>query len=215
MTGDDTRTENATYIEPCKEFVELRRLLDKADIPWHDASEHIVGNCYSHHIHRTHGDGFSVIYGNGSYGCEVGLLEVRISSVLGVTGYITAKQAFEMIKEHYYREDAILESDKLIEELKLCPFCESEARMRRVDFPDGDVEWVVDCSCGRKIFEVANKKKTIEAWNTRATLGSGTCENKAKSWGEFECSECGFYADFGSDLHRVRFCPDCGKVVNE
>ena len=47
-----------------------------------------------------------------------------------------------------------------------------------------------------------------------AELGSGTCENKAKSWGEFECSECGFYADFGSDLHRVNRCPDCGKTVS-
>jgi hypothetical protein len=46
-----------------------------------------------------------------------------------------------------------------------------------------------------------------------AELGSGTCENKAKSWGEFECSECEFCADFGSDLHRVRLCPDCGRTV--
>lgn len=45
------------------------------------------------------------------------------------------------------------------------------------------------------------------------TLSASECENKAKSWGEFECSECGFYADFGSDLHRVRLCPDCGKAV--
>lgn len=46
-----------------------------------------------------------------------------------------------------------------------------------------------------------------------ATLGGGECENIAKNRGEFECSECSFYADFGSDLHRVRSCPDCGKAV--
>lgn len=47
-----------------------------------------------------------------------------------------------------------------------------------------------------------------------ATMGSGECKNIAKSFGEFECSECGMYADFGSDLHRVKSCPDCGKVVS-
>ena len=46
-----------------------------------------------------------------------------------------------------------------------------------------------------------------------ATLGSGECENVAKRWGEFECSECGMYADFGSDLHRVSTCPQCAKAV--
>ena len=52
-----------------------------------------------------------------------------------------------------------------------------------------------------------------ENYVRQSTLGDGECENIAKNWGEFECSECGFYADFGSDLHRVRSCPDCGKAV--
>ena len=46
-----------------------------------------------------------------------------------------------------------------------------------------------------------------------ATLGSGECENVAKYWGEFECSECDTLADFGSDLHLVSYCPHCGKKV--
>lgn len=49
-----------------------------------------------------------------------------------------------------------------------CPFCGGEARMRRVDFPDGDAEYVFDCACGRKIFETASKAKAVTAWNTRA-----------------------------------------------
>lgn len=52
-----------------------------------------------------------------------------------------------------------------------CPFCGNEVRMRRVDFPDGDAEYVFDCACGRKIFETASKSKAVTAWNTRATLG--------------------------------------------
>ena len=46
-----------------------------------------------------------------------------------------------------------------------------------------------------------------------ATLGRGECENVSMHWGEFECSACGMWADFGSDLHRVRVCPNCGKAV--
>ena len=54
-----------------------------------------------------------------------------------------------------------------------CPFCGDETHMRRVDFPDGDAEYVFDCACGRKIFETASKAKAIAAWNTRAELERG------------------------------------------
>ena len=49
--------------------------------------------------------------------------------------------------------------------------------------------------------------------DTCGELGSGTCENVAKGWGEFECSECGMYLDVGSDLHHVNVCPDCSRKV--
>ena len=52
-----------------------------------------------------------------------------------------------------------------------------------------------------------------ENYVKQATLGSGKCENIAEHWGEFLCSECGMYADFGSDIHRVSTCPHCGKAV--
>ena len=57
-----------------------------------------------------------------------------------------------------------------------CPFCGGEARMRRMDFPDGDAEYVFDCACGRKLFETASKAKAIAAWNTRTTHGTLTAE---------------------------------------
>lgn len=39
------------------------------------------------------------------------------------------------------------------------------------------------------------------------------CRNVAEEWGEFECSECGMYADFGSDLHMVNVCPHCRREI--
>lgn len=95
-TLDDIRAENAAYIEPCEEFVKFRKLLDEAGIPWHDASgddEYFV-------MHRTHGEGFSVIYGRGSYGRDEGLLEAQVKGVKDVTGYLTAEDALKMVKEH-------------------------------------------------------------------------------------------------------------------
>lgn len=51
-------------------------------------------------------------------------------------------------------------------------------------------------------------KKALEA-----VMGRGVYWNVARSWGNFKCSECGMYGDFGNDLYRVRFCPECGKAV--
>jgi hypothetical protein len=89
--------ERRGHAEPCDEFLKFRKLLDGAGIPWHDASTHIEGDGYSYHMHRTHGDGFSVIYGIGSYGREAGLLEARVEG--DVTGWLTAEEAFEMVRE--------------------------------------------------------------------------------------------------------------------
>jgi len=52
--------------------------------------------------------------------------------------------------------------------MRECPFCGGEAMTHTVDFPDGDRDWVFDCKCGRKIFNVSSKKDAIEAWNARA-----------------------------------------------
>jgi len=54
-----------------------------------------------------------------------------------------------------------------MEKLLPCPHCKGDVTLTRVDFPDGDVEWVFDCKCGRKIFDVSGKRQAILAWNTR------------------------------------------------
>ena len=87
-----------SFEKPCAEFLKFRELLDAAGIPWHDASEHCEGDGYSWHMHRTHGDGFSVIYGRGSYGARSGLLEAQVRGIPDVTGSLTAEEAFEMVK---------------------------------------------------------------------------------------------------------------------
>lgn len=94
-------TENLAYLSPCEEFFKFRRLLDKAKIPWHDASDL---NAYFT-MHRTHGDGFSVVYGRASYGREEGLLEAMIDGIEDVTGYLTAEEAFALVKEHCVRSN--------------------------------------------------------------------------------------------------------------
>lgn len=88
-----------SYKEPCAEFLKFRELLDANGIPWHDASEHQEGEGYSWHMHRTHGEGFSIIYGRWSYGAQAGLLEARVDGVPDVTGWLTADEAFEMVRE--------------------------------------------------------------------------------------------------------------------
>lgn len=89
----DIKHENDAYREPCGEFIKLRELLDAAGIPWSDAST--IQDYYV--MHRTHGDGFSVIYGFGSYGCEDRLLEVITANEIGATGNLTAVEAFRHV----------------------------------------------------------------------------------------------------------------------
>ena len=81
------------------EFAKFRRLLDMNGIPWHDASGTLV--------HRTHGEGFSCIYGFGTYGYPDGLLELALGkgdgcsdSMMEPVGHLTADEAFKMVSEH-------------------------------------------------------------------------------------------------------------------
>ena len=94
---------NAAYLKPCREFAKLRKLLDAAGIQWEDASE--PDPVFP--IHRTHGDGFSAIWGAGSYGREFGLLEVMVAGGDGdPVGWLTADEALELVLGGKEADDA-------------------------------------------------------------------------------------------------------------
>ena len=73
------------YREPCAEFVKFR---------W-DATD----SCDYYTMHRTHGGWFSVIYGNHSYGAKFGLLEAMVNGMKDVEGWLTAEEAFSLVKD--------------------------------------------------------------------------------------------------------------------
>lgn len=123
--------------------------------------------------------------------------------------------------------------------LRECPFCGGETwepLSRRWKNAVGDISYsaYVHCpecefsietkSCGYETAEEAIEAAT-EAWNTRATLGSGTCRWQSEKHGPlydvFSCSACGYeYAESRTDMGATdltpNFCPNCGrKVVNE
>lgn len=81
-------------LTPCDEFLKFRELLDKAGIEWHDASDTELLPRWV--MYRTHGNGFSCIFGTNSYGMGQGLLELQCSGVPDVTGYLTAQEAFDL-----------------------------------------------------------------------------------------------------------------------
>ena len=90
----ELKRENEPFKTPCDEFLRFRELLDAEGIPWHDASEASA----LHTMHRTHGDGFSVIWGRHSYGGCWGLLEARIDGMRDVQGWLTADEALALVK---------------------------------------------------------------------------------------------------------------------
>ena len=55
--------------------------------------------------------------------------------------------------------------------LKRCPFCGGEAAIYE-EIPGGYIVQCHDC-CGQ--IGIMTKERAIAAWNTRAELGSGTC----------------------------------------
>jgi hypothetical protein len=79
----------------CEEMIKLRRELDKLGIEWRDASDD--------NISRTHFDlnnnSYSVICGRGTYGHEVGALELMTSAINGgePVGWLSAENIIEKI----------------------------------------------------------------------------------------------------------------------
>lgn len=102
-----------------------------------------------------------------------------------------------------------------------CPFCGGEARTRL----DGDW-WVVCSNCTCEIGFMGmdengcqghypTEAEAVEAWNTRHV---DTCRNVDADQGWFECSECKCICSvdwYGSGFGTPKFCPSCGKKVEQ
>lgn len=118
-------------------------------------------------------------------------------------------------------------TDNRTTELLPCPFCGGEAAI--VQTLDTTVRtWFVTCSnlkCSVLAFRTKRyytEAEAIDAWNTRAELGSGTCEMREESEyvdckvQTFTCSVCGWHGAiddlFASDT-QPNYCPNCGKAV--
>lgn len=71
----------------------LRKMLDKAQIEWHDNT--VYSECMI--LARTQGDGFSVICGDGSIGGYNGLLEIWTVIMDEPEGYCTAEECMAYI----------------------------------------------------------------------------------------------------------------------
>lgn len=106
-----------------------------------------------------------------------------------------------------------------------CPFCGGEAEVTsngRGQFTAGvRCRDVTGCGC-RLHIAFRSRAEAIAAWNTRAELGSGTCELHDCE-GSFSpvnrpvwrC-DCGAFMTQYTDAttyHKPRFCPNCGKAV--
>ena len=109
-------------------------------------------------------------------------------------------------------------------ELLPCPFCGGKAHIAECVGYRGDVSYTVncdaihDCIASDSGFWYSSREAAIEAWNTRATLGSGTCEElgSIRTWQscnvwEHELS-CGHKVDT-LDREPPKHCPECGKAV--
>lgn len=106
-----------------------------------------------------------------------------------------------------------------------CPFCGGEADEYEGDYGNGIYCMMCGAIVGEPIhLEYRTTKRVgideaIVAWNTRAELGSGTCENANKDgYGfRFDCTECGYSTIVLNCATRLdelpSFCPKCGKRV--
>lgn len=103
----------------------------------------------------------------------------------------------------------------MAEELKLCPFCDGEAK----EFTGEDAaphRWSVECViCGAHVGS-DTRYRARKKWNRRAER---TCRMGAPVDGEYRCSECGhlnretYRADRG--WYQPEYCAHCGAKVVE
>ena len=114
-------------------------------------------------------------------------------------------------------------TDNRTTELLPCPFCGGEAEFQMFDNACNVV--CSDCHIGTRFESLDFHEQVVEAWNTRAELGSGTCEwvleHSGTLYDKWCCSKCGYLfveprCDQGYTDLEPNFCPNCGrKVVDE
>lgn len=105
---------------------------------------------------------------------------------------------------------------KLIEELKACPFCGGEAKMRKYKS-----FYIVECStCEATIGRSINlnddpdtlntRDEVMEAWNVRDVESKPEWMCRPVIEDETEvCSNCGY----DIDGYGWRYCPNCGARI--
>lgn len=121
-------------------------------------------------------------------------------------------------------------TDDRTTELLSCPFCGGEASFKKCwnfddESPSGYFVWCHgnDCVVEPMTEDFKEESEAIAAWNTRAELGSGTCEmitsgTACKGNTDKRCTACGAYGigeHYDGDEHIAtpKFCPECGAKV--
>lgn len=125
-----------------------------------------------------------------------------------------------------------------------CPICGKKVSIARTENEAGERWWFITrgtykttrCNCRLFLesekftcgwnddYSLECRAKLIDKWNTRAELGSGTCEyviednmNESEGMGDvwFRCTNCGTCYDYIADdwLLKMPHCPKCGATV--
>ena len=99
-------------------------------------------------------------------------------------------------------------------ELKPCPFCGGEAKMRWLKVPP-PMPFVVCKSCGAESTVYRTEAEAISAWNTRAERTCEVDEVVDDNWEyrvwTFELSCCHDYES--TQKKPPNYCPNCGAKV--
>lgn len=109
------------------------------------------------------------------------------------------------------------------DELKPCPFCGGEAKRSEETYGVTFMSWVYCTSCGAQGASRHIEAEAAEAWNARATFGSGECEFVGDAKRTPKCSACGWQASIydcewleaGEFEYDGSFCKQCGALVRK